>query len=303
MPGGLGDHPLLDAVRGSAGGEARPQAVAGKPRRVEAGGRRTPLHDEGHGPVGQGGPEPPVPVDRAEHPPLRDPGGGEPALVGRGRAGRRAGAPDRDALPLPLLVALAAPDRQPQALGGDGDVGNLQSNQLGAAQGRAEADEQEGAVARVDQARAEAGEQAAGERHGQGLGPALGAAPGAAQAAQHVADRGVAGVEVVPGQAVGDADAGEVPGQGGERAGVRVGGEVETDRRGGGRERREAVPGAPGREPPPVRPVGAPRRGRARALCQPGRAVGELREVDRRAQIPLRGCSEGGHGLLCIARR
>lgn len=56
-------------------------------------------------------------IDGAEGRALGDSGGGEPRLVGGGRAGESAGAADCEHDPVPLGIGLALADRHPQPLG------------------------------------------------------------------------------------------------------------------------------------------------------------------------------------------
>ncbi len=90
-------------------------------------------------------------------------------------------------------------------------------------------------------------------------------------------------VEMVAREPVLDRNGGGPSRQGGD--GQRLGPirEIQTQGHRSGRERRQAVPGTPGVEIPPITLIGAPRRPGARSPRQIGRFIGQGRKSRRQA--------------------
>jgi hypothetical protein len=84
-------------------------------------------------------------LDRAEYRAGRDAGGFEPGLQGSNRAGH-ASAHDGDGLPCAFLVGLAMPDGDLEAEFALLEILEVEGDELGAAEGAREADQQQGAV-------------------------------------------------------------------------------------------------------------------------------------------------------------
>ena len=113
------DRPLLDALPRGRGAEPGPQRVAAEGGAVEPGAFGAILHDLGDGAGREARPDPAVATDRAERPPVSQPGRRRPRRKRGRRAVRRAGAPDRHDFPLARLIGLGPrePDRQPLGRG------------------------------------------------------------------------------------------------------------------------------------------------------------------------------------------
>ena len=249
MPGLAGDPDLAHSGLGRAGGEARPQRVSSVAIGcIEPGGPGPALDDQRDGLPREPPAESSVPVHGAKHRPFRDPRSGQPCRVGGGRTGRAAGAVDREHRALALLVGLRAPDREPQALGLDCDVGDIEGDEFGPAQGGGHTDEEQGAVAPVAESVADPVEDLPEPGDRQGFGVALGAPVPVAQAPHHAGDIRVAGVQSKSGHAVGHGDGREPPGQGRDRQAGLVRGEIEPDRLGRSRKGDESLRRAPTRE-------------------------------------------------------
>jgi hypothetical protein len=130
VPGLLRDHAL---------------GVAGVARRIQAGRARGPLHDPGDRAIAEApGQLPAVAVHRADESRPRDRARREPGPDRAHRAGRRRRAErDADVAPLALLVRLRPADGDDQAVGRLPHVGDVEPDQLGAADGAGEAEQQE----------------------------------------------------------------------------------------------------------------------------------------------------------------
>ena len=107
MTGLIPDLPLIDASLCGAGGEARPERVAGIGFGIVAGGGDPFLHDQAYGLGREGiGEHPPMLVDPAEDRPLADPGAVEPTIERVHRAELGAAEGDADLAALAVLVGL-----------------------------------------------------------------------------------------------------------------------------------------------------------------------------------------------------
>ena len=178
-----------------------------------------------------------------------------------------AGPADADELALALLVALLRliVIRRPSSITATSSTSSATSSERRRAP--AEAEEEQGAVAPIDQPAGAAGvEDTAQERDRQSLGVALRRPAFALEPPQDVADGGVAGVDVVPGHAVRRRDRRQPPDQGRHGESRLVGGDVQADRLWCCRHCRSSVAPAPRLEVSPVRPVCPPSRCRARAV-------------------------------------
>ncbi len=127
---------------------------------------------------------------------------------------------DGDLLAGAALVGLGAPHQHAQAAAGDGrHVAEAECDELGAAQGGGEAQQQQGAVAQAERAgRGRAGGEHLAQGGGHG-GGGLSAGPGAAAAHDALDDHGeagVGGVERQAGEPVCGEDGGEVDAQAGD---------------------------------------------------------------------------------------
>ncbi len=197
--------------------------------------------------------------------PLLDPGveqrlGPQPASLGDGDGG--AGA---------VLVGLAAPDGDAQALGHALDVGEPERHQLGAPEGPGHAEGQQRPVAHRAQVVAGDGAQHVAEHVGiGGVLPDRGDAVAAADAGHDLEDGGrtFAGLgRLEPGAAMHPADRGQAAADGERRrAGLRLGGEEHGDDTRVGGQALELPREAPGGEAPPVAGVGALGAGGARGV-------------------------------------
>ncbi|MER6514530.1 hypothetical protein ABT158_47485 [Nonomuraea sp. NPDC001636] len=161
---GTGDRGHRRAGLGSGGGAARAQALGGVGLGVvEIGGCRGPFDDQVDRLRGQpftaaapgsrmgAGGDAAVPVDRAEQRPGRHAGAGQ---VGEPCAGHPDGAGlrvlavgDGDDLAVGVLIGLAERDVHLQAVGGEGEVVDVDVGDLRAAAHQGEAEHEDGAVA------------------------------------------------------------------------------------------------------------------------------------------------------------
>ena len=247
---GLGhDAPLAGPGHGGGRGQSGAQAVAGVARRVEPGRRGRALDHQGHGLVGQApGLQLLVPVDAAEQGAGGEAGGVEPLLHRPHRAGGGVGAVGHAELaPRPLLVGLAAAQRDDQPGAARLQVGDVEPHELAAPEGAGEAQQQERAVAQAQQGGRQRG------HHGPHVGrerrrlARLCRALRPADAGPDGAHRGVPRRRLVgrrPGQLVRLRDGGEAALQRAGRAPVRQVGQVEghgLGRRPGGRRRPRAA--------------------------------------------------------------
>ena len=238
------DGALVAIVHRDRGGVTAAQAVAGVTGGVKPCGFGGTLDDQGHRAVGQAvQPNGAGPTDRAEQRAVDDAGVVEPGPDRGYRAGvgmDAEGHADRAALA--LLVGLGAGEPDPDALVAELDPAvagriarrlarpGVETDQLGAAQRRGEAEQQQGAVAPAGGGVGQSGE------HGQDVGAdrrsfrCFRGADHAADAAPDLADGGVSGVEGMPGDPVGLADGGEAALQGGRLvAGLGQLGQVEAE--------------------------------------------------------------------------
>lgn len=112
-----------------------------KRRFIEPSQFRPALHDLGNRIGREPVAEMAMPVHAAKHPARSNACRRDPGLVRERRACLGSGPPDRNHLPLSLLVALGAPDRDPQPLGGDGHIRHVHTDRFGASEGSGEADQ------------------------------------------------------------------------------------------------------------------------------------------------------------------
>ena len=155
------DGALVAVVHRDRGGVAAAQAVAGVSGGVQSGGFGGALDDQGDRPVAQAvQPNGAGPTDRAEQRAVDDAGVVEPGPDRGHRAGVGMDAEGHaDRAPLPLLVGLGTGEPDPDALVAELDPAvtgriarrlarpGVEPDQLGAAQRRGEAEQQQGAVA------------------------------------------------------------------------------------------------------------------------------------------------------------
>lgn len=153
VPGLLHDTKGGDIMLGSTGGEAAAETVTGKFLGVEAGLLHIFLYDVGNGFIREGGTaEAAVFCEAVEQGTGLQSSGINPCLHCPYGADIRLGSKgDGDSGALTCLVALGSGDEYDESLGGEGQVLDGDSHQLGAAEGSGESQPEERSVPQVSQ--------------------------------------------------------------------------------------------------------------------------------------------------------
>jgi hypothetical protein len=223
------------------------------------------FYDAGDAPTGEPAEQAAVAVDAAEDRPVGNTGVGEPGFDRTDRARRPARAVrDGDNVALAALVSFRTPDRDRDAAAAESEVGDVEGDELGAAEGAGEADKHEGAIAQPEQAGWGRCQERAQLSWGNGGLARGGCADGPEYAFEYVPDCRVSPVDLRLRQAMLPADGSEAPLERGGRERVGTVGEEKADDLGRGGKGGKPMAAAPGVEIGPVARIGAAARRRRR---------------------------------------